>query len=385
MKKAYSPEGVRNHLLQRQARRWYRAGYLRTEQLAETRRLFPDPFYHAHWWVKVALFAFTLLLNGCATSLGGALLAPLLEAGTVAAGLALLAYGTGLYFLLDALIRARRLYHSGIDNALLYSMVVALAGGLCLIASEVYNDAAWLFTLLSLPPLVGGANRYASRALTLGAVIALVSTVALLALEFPLGKALLPFLLMGLAAGLYGWLRAQYRRPDAFYWASCLPVGEAAALVLGYLAGNYVVVREGAALLNGQPGPVPFGVLFYGLTALLPLGYLYTGLRFRDRLRVWVGLAGLMASLLTLQYYTARVPYPWFLVLAGAGLLFLSIGLLRALRVPWRGLSAQPDALTRSADSAETLVTAQVGTPPPAPDPLFGGGQFGGGGAGTGY
>jgi hypothetical protein len=387
MKKAYNLDWVRNRLIQRQARRWYRAGQLSAEQVAETKRLFPDGFYHAHWWVKVALFLFTLLLNGCASSLGGAFLVPILEAGTVAAGIASLAYAGGLFFLLTTLIRERKLYHSGIDNALLYAMVVAAVGGTCLLVVDVVDETTWVYGLLALPTLVWAAVRYNSRLLTLTAVLTLTATVALLAVTAPIGKLLLPFLMLGLAAGLYAGLHRQRRREDAFYWDDCLDVAETFALVLGYTAGNYFVVREGNAALAGLPESVPvaFAPLFYVLTAGVPLAYGYFGLKHHDRIRLRVGLLAAAASVATLQHYARPVSYEWFSVLAGAVLVAGAWALIRYLETPWRGLTSVPDEAVRSTEGAEALVTAQVGQVPTQPDPLFGGGNFGGGGAGTGY
>lgn len=386
MKKAYNPEGVRNRLIQRQTRRWYRAGLLSAAQVAETKRLFPDPFYHAHWWVKGALFLFTVLLNGCATSLPSAFLVSLLESSTVGLGVVTLGLATGYFFLLELLIRDRNLYHSGIDNALLYALAAAGVGGTCLLFSEVVQETYWVYALLALPVLVWTAIRYASRLLTLVAVVTLTAAVALLAVSQPIGKLVLPFLLLGLAAGLYALLHRQRTRPDEFYWTDCLNISEAYALVLGYAAGNYFVVREGNAALAGLPVSVQvaFAPLFYALTALTPLAYLFFGLRNRDRIRLRVGLLAAGASILTFQHYVRPVSYEWFSALAGAGLLGGAWFLIRYLDTPRWGLTST-DEVPTSLENTEALVTAQVtGTSPP-PDPLFGGGNFGGGGTGTGY
>jgi hypothetical protein len=59
-----------------------------------------------------------------------------------------------------------------------------------------------------------------------------------------------------------------------------------------YAAGNYYIVREANTMLSRQPGPVAFGWLWWLLTATIPVFYIVNGVRRKDVLFLWTGLAG---------------------------------------------------------------------------------------------
>lgn len=385
MKKPYNEDWMRARVVHAAAEGWHRRGLLSAERLAAVKVRFPDGFFRANVWVKIALFLFTLLLNGCAGSLSGLLLAPVFDDSTLGAGLTGVAYGVGFFALLDVLIRERKLFHSGIDNALLYTATATLAGGLCLLASPVFVDETWGYGLLALPVLGYAVWRYASRLLTVGLLACLLFTVAALVVKIPVGRMLLPFLGMALAGGVY--FIAQKRADDDahFYWLDCLRVAQATALVVFYACGNVYAVTWGNFLLSGD-GALPLSGIFYALTALVPVAYVVFGLKNRDRLLLVAGLLAVAASVLTFQ--VSALHLPWALLLTGSGAVLVATAwvLLRRLDPVRGGFTSVPEG--RRAATAEALATTelpQVPGPAAAPDRLFGGGSFGGAGAGEGY
>jgi hypothetical protein len=386
MKKPYNEDWMRARVIHARAETWYRRGLLSAERLAAIKTEFPDGFYRANVWVKIALFLFTLLLNGCAGSLSGVLIWPLFDSSPVGAGLVGVAFGVGFFVLLDVLIRERRLFHSGIDNAMLYTAVAAVVGGVWLVALPVADERLYVYGLLALPVLSYAVLRYASRLLTLALLACLLFTLARLALLVPTGLLVLPFLGMAVAGGVYVFVKNAQRDDAHFYWLDCLTVAEIAALVVFYGCANAYVVAWGNALLSGQTA-LPFAGMFYVLTALVPLAFLFFGLRKRDRRLLIVGLLATGASVLTFQVMAFHLPWGLFLALGGAVLIAVSWGFIRRLdpdRAGYTSLSGK----RRQPSTAEALTTTefpQLPQPDAPTGPLFGGGSFGGGGAGVGY
>lgn len=187
------------------------------------------------------------------------------------------------------------------------------------------------------------------------------------------------------------WLEKQPARPDYLYYRPSLLVLRALALAGFYLAGNYLIVREGNAELAGGYGPspqVPLAPIFYLLTAAIPLLYLYLGLRRHDWLVLLVGVLAVAFSIFTVRYYHAIMPPELAATLAGLVLIGLSLAALRYLRTPRHGLTAAADDEATPHFNLESLVMAQTAHVPAAPTETgfqFGGGQSGGGGADSSY
>ena len=389
MKKPYNEAWIQARAIQAQAREWQRKGLLNAEQMERIKTVFPDSFYKANLWVKIGLFLFTLLLNGCASSLAGTVMLSALSDSVAGWGIVSILFGVGFYLLLEYFIRERRLFHSGVDNALLYCMVGSLVGGLCLMFSKVIGEAHfWLYGLLALPVLVWAVVRYASRLLTVAAFGCLLFIVVSLSLESPWGKALLPFIVMAVTGVIYFFVKKVDRRETSFYWTKCLTVIEVMALVLFYAGGNYYVVREGNALISGAStaGQIPFAPLFYAFTVLIPVAYLGLAIRRKDRLLLWISLLAVAASVVTFQHYFAPLSWAGFLTLNGLLLIGLAWVLIRYLTVPKHGFTSAADGPLTGAD-AEAFAIAHARTTQPAEvtTPLFGDGDFGGAGAGSGY
>ncbi len=384
MKKIYNESWIRAQAIRAAARAWRRKALLDDAQLDRILSRFPDGFYRANVWVKIALFLFTLLLNGCAAGLSGALFFPIFNESIVGAGLLSVGYGVGFTLILNTFIRDRRLFHSGIDNALLYSAVGALVGGLWLMLYNVFDERFWLYGLVALPVLAWAVVRYASRVLALTGFVCLLFTFSAFVVQFSWGKLLLPFGLMALAGAVYFQVKKALTRDDLFYWFACLRVIEVAALVVAYASVNVYVVGWGNALLSGNAG-VPLAGLFYALTVLVPAGYVFGGLRWRDRPLLIVGLLATAASVVTFQEVLFHLPWGLFLALSGAVLVGLAIGLLRHFHEEKRGFTAAPDRPVGQSTGEAVSLTELPQTQPDLPKPLFGGGNFGGGGAGEGY
>ncbi|MBO2011965.1 hypothetical protein [Hymenobacter negativus] len=379
--------------LRARAARWQRQQLVSPAQLAAIEVAYPLAYYRPVWPLRVGLFIFTWIALGM---MGGFSLLLTDGHSPIAAGL----FFCGACFaMLELMIKERRFYHAGVDNALLYS---GLASAVSLLY-YIFSDHLWPFNgsyhldlggsflvlLLILALLVAAVLRYADGIVTAAAFVAFLLIVALFGLNSPLGQALLPFLMMGAAtSALLGYRQLTRRLAGTYladYYARCLLMLKVLALAVLYLSGNYLVVRETNAELHHQfkSEQIPFAPLFYALTAGVPLLYITLGLRRADRSMLLLGMLALAFSLFTLRYYHSVLPPEIAAVAAGTLLTILAGSLLRSLRPARYGLTSLPDDEPRHFN-LENLIQAQTAHAPSAPAGggfEFGGGQSGGGGA----
>lgn len=384
--KAYPEAWAQHAALRKAARRWQHRGQLTSAQAAAIEAAYPLGFYRPDWWVRVAL-----LVVGSLGVLSAAGMLGMLTDFKLDVGLGACIVLAATLALLEVAITSSQHYRSGLDNALLYC---ALLCGAVLVArlvgeqalGSVANPLLWRWLLPILGLLLAALLRYADpvvAAASFGATLALLANVLL---QFSVGRLLLPFAGMAAAGVLLLVLRAVPQRADFFYYRAPYLTLRTLGLATLYLAGNYLVVREGNAALLGGYGPsaeIPFAALFWVFTGALPLVYLGLGLRRHDRLLLWLGVLALAFSIYTVRYYHSVLPPAVAATLAGALLTALALGALRYLRLPRHGLTAQADdevSLPVNLESFITLETAHVSAAP-VPGFEFGGGSSGGGGA----
>jgi hypothetical protein len=374
--------------------RWQRQQLLSSAQQADIEAAYPLDYYRPAWPLSVGLFIFTWL--GLAMAGGFSFL--ITGNSPFAAGVL---YCAACFGVLELLIRERRFYHAGPDNALLYSGLGAASGLVLYVFSEFirperqYYDFGLTSGYLAAPLLIilvvlaFAVLRYADALVTAAAFFTILLLVVIAALQSNLGQALLPFLLMGTAATVLVLRRVVARRLAgthlADYYATCLLVLKVLGLAVFYLGGNYLVVREGNAELHHLMASeqVPFALLFYVFTAGIPFLYITWGLRRADRATLLLGLLALAFSLFTLRHYRSLLPPEIAALAAGVVLVVLAGALLRALRPARFGLTSLPDDEPQHFN-LENLIQAQTAHAPAAPAAggfEFGGGQSGGGGA----
>lgn len=402
MNKAYNPAWARHEALQTAAQNWHRRGLLPLPQLQAIRAAYPLDYYRPNIYLQILLFLLTMLGYMAVLGLIFLFTAGLFEStfnwsAPILIGLAALLAALAGQFALQQLIASSRTYRAGSDQALLY-----LSLGFAALAGQAVVDAAlpnvldfllldspylalWLLPVLAL--LVWATARFGDALLAALSYAAVLVLAANGLLQFGAGRLVLPFVVMALAVGLYQLVRYLAARTDYWYYRTCFIALEVLALATFYLGGNYLIVREGNAAIGGLPvsTQIPFALVFWLFTGLIPLFYLYQGLRHHRRVWLLVGLAALAFSGYTLRFYHSVLPPAVASALLGAFLIGLMAAALRYLRTPRHGLStAPPDNPTeRPGLNLEALIVAQTAHAPQGPEPgfRFGGGQSGGGGA----
>jgi hypothetical protein len=384
--KAYPAAWAQGDAVRTAASHWQQRGLLTPTQRAAIEVAYAAPYYRPNNWIRVVLFVVTLL--GAGTAMASATIITAAELGPVAYALLTL---MGHLLALELLIKNARHYRSGVDNALLYGALLAWAFLLAYLGRDtdlgsLADFALWRWLVPMLLALLVALVRYADplvAATSFAAAFALLGNVLL---QSALGLLLLPFGVMAAAIALLLALRQLPTRTDYFYYRSAGLVLRTLGLAVLYLAGNYLVVREGNAELLGGGGPsaqIPLAPLFYACTAGIPLGYIGLGLRRHDRLLLTLGLLALAFSLFTLRHYRSLLPPEIAATVGGAVLLLGALAALRYLRTPRHGLTAAADAAATPRFNLEAVVVAQTAHAPTAPTAgfEFGGGHSGGGGA----
>ena len=164
------------------------------------------------------------------------------------------------------------------------------------------------------------------------------------------------------------------------------------ALILFYLSGNYLVVRELSIELLGQEVPagsdIPYAFFFYAFTFVVPASYMVFALLKKDRILLWIGLLSLFFSVYTIRFYYSVIPIEFALSIGGAVLFAITLLAIKKLKNNQTGITFQPDRFTKTNAflNAEILISTQMGGLKPTvttESPMeFGGGDFSGGGSG---
>lgn len=130
---------------------------------------------------------------------------------------------------------------------------------------------------------------------------------------------------------------------------------------------------------------IPLAFVFYGLTVLIPILYLYFGLKNKDLVLLRVSLAVLAFSVFTFKYYFSLGHHEITLTVGGLIMLGISALLLRWLKTPKHGYTRENILNEKWANSnAQAFILSQTLGAAKAPEVhQFGGGESGGGGAGS--
>ena len=380
MKKAYNETWVENIHILRKASKWLEKGLLTTAQMDQVKSNFDEQFYRPGIFVKIGLFFFGTI--ACSFFMGFASIF-FLEGGSEQSFSVLsILCSASFFFFLEYLIKNRNLFHSGVDNALLYAAASCAVAPLFLLFE---NAPLSIYLIISLLIAIPVTLRYADLLAATVCFFLLFTLLVNLMMQFPLGKALLPFSLMILAALVYFLVK---RNKDVYY-LDCQKVLEVLSLLTFYLGGNYLVVREGNALLNELSLPVSpqiaFSQIFYTFTTVIPIVYITFGIKRHNRILLIIGLLTFALSIYTYRHYFSQLTISQELIIVGALLIVIAAAIIRYLHTPKHNISDEKEEERQFANLEAILVAQNLGQTPQAGGMEFGGGNFGGGGAGEVY
>jgi hypothetical protein len=366
------------------AKQWKKSDIISSDQYKKIAKDFNTSFYAPSFFIRVLNFFLTQMMVNAALGIFAMMLVGLMKM----AGLMCILGGAVIYLFLEHQIKIRHLFKSGIDDALLYFSAGMVISGCMLSISSDFRIPAAVMCMIALPPLLWGAVRFGDVLLTIISFVCF-----LLVFMIPLAKAgkpwasLLPFAGMILSAPFYFFARKGTNNKNLFPWKNCLTALEISALLVFYLSGNYLVVRElSVLLLHAGPKPgdnISLAFLFYAFTILTPILYLAEGIHGRDQVLLRTGLFTAVLSVLTFKYYYSLAPPEISLTVGGIIMIVLAAVVHKLLKNIPAGITSGELMKDRHGFmNIENLAITQEMKLTSQQDGLnLGGGEFGGGGA----
>lgn len=397
MMQAYNIDTIKNSFLKKKASFWHANKLISDQQYADILKQYSSKFYTPNVFVKIGLFIFISFIVLATLGIYSLLFSSMFSTNGI--GLAIfscLLFSAVCFAVLETLIKSNNIYNAGSDEALLYIGLTFLAVGIYLTIDEISSDSPLAFFFTSLPFIAFAVIRYADRITTLSLSFCVYAILFLVILKLgDVAKLIMPFALMLFSAVLYFQIKKFKLKNELFYWHSCMEVVEFLSLIVFYMACNYYVIRESSVAffsMDLQLGEdIPLAFVFYILTALVPLGYIYVGLKQKDKTLLWSGLILLAASALTFKYYFSLGHPEIALTASGIVLIVVAYFSIKYFKTPKHGITfeEQIDEDSFLKTNAEALIIVesltQKTTPLSQDGVEFGGGQSGGAGSGGSY
>lgn len=378
---AYNREWLDALRTKETAHRWYADGQLSEAEWKTVEAASVSNFYSPNVFVRIGLAIFCLILLLAAMGLVGMVVEPSSESGF---SLFCILWGLIWLAVLEVRIIPGRHLGSGIDDMLLYVGIGTLLSGILMFLP--YSTPALAFYLLSWPFLVLGSIRYGDRFMTLAAFICSLGIVLLVVKDIPaLAVLLLPFSGMAFSAGVYFFAKRGQNRYSWRFWHAQLAILEMLALATFYASGNYFVVQQAGSDFF-QLEQVPLAWFFWLFTFLVPAGYIFWGLKIKDRLLLDIGIGSIAVAVFTFRFYYHVMPWAWAAVIGGVVLFVTAYFSIRYLHRHEGAFTYETDGETSLLQEIEHQLIEQTiaNQPGPAPEKKdgFGGGEFGGSGGG---
>ena len=387
---AYNTQELEKLELVNESEKWFKAGIIDSEQWEIIQTEYFSNLYHPPFWLRVILFLATIV--GVYSSIG--LFASIIFSGfdgiEEIIRVILTIIGIGSFILLELVaIKNKNHYKSGVSEALLFMGFSNIIHGLV-----GYDFNEYLYAFLVFTAGLIAAVRY----LNLIGIVAAVGAVAFLVFQglYDLGgyfEAIIPFaFILVFGTGYFLSQLFQKQKELPFYKDSFI-VLDTLLLALVYAGGNYFVVRELSiemmGLEIGEGEDIPFGWLFHITTVIIPVTYLYFGIKRKELHLIRIGILSVFASVITFKYYYSLGHPEISLTIAGAITAGLTIWMFNYLKTIKNGFTREK-LLTDKWDNinAESvLISSTMGgnVAPEKTETEFGGGEFGGGGAGGEY
>lgn len=386
MKFAYNETNLYNLQVIKESKSWMKHHFISAEQFQKIREAFKSPLYHPNLLIRILLFIAALFALSGVTGLLSLFVLSIGE-HELFISIASIFYGIASFVFLEKLfIGQNQHYKSGVNEALIYHACGFTIAGLL----GVFDFNQHTGFIVSLIVLSFAAIRYLDLLCTIAATLTFAG---LAFFEFynigGIFQQIIPFVFIVIFTALYFFIKKAKQQEKFKYWQNNLLIVESLSLLFIYAAGNYLVVRElSVALMNlsiEEGADIPFAFIFYGLTVLIPVAYLYFGIKNKDIILLRVSLIVLAFSVFTFKYYFSLGHPAITLSVAGLALLAISIALTNYLKIVRNGFTRENFHTEKWANMhAEAFIISQtMGGNQVTVKEQFkgGGGGFGGGGA----
>jgi hypothetical protein len=357
---------------------------LSDQEYTNVLQVYKPDLYSPNLFIRIGLFVLTVVIVAMMFGLVLLITESILSNDGIFFFIALV-FGCLIYVSLEWIIRSKRHYRSGVDDALLWLALI------CFVADiGIYFDLGELWMSIMIFVLsIAATIRFANSVMS---AVAFCSFIAVIFYSItPAGtiaKTILPFVTMLMGAAAYLMAIKCKHQYSVRHYCYCFMMIEVLSLITIYASVNYFVVRELTIhmfdLHLPQSASITGGWFFWACTFVLPLIYIARGLQSKDHLILRVGLLLTAATIFTFRYYYSIAPIEQVLTFAGIILIAIAYALIKYLQTPRSGITdRQPEQHLQERLNAESLILAETFKEAPAPDEgfRFGGGSTGGGGA----
>jgi uncharacterized membrane protein YgcG len=377
---AYNSDELNAKLIKEKAEIWQKKGLISIDKLNEIKAHYLTSFYSPNVFMRVGGFLFCSILVFATFGLFGLI-------GGLSSGFTFLLFITGFACILalELMIKSKH-YRSGIDDALLYCGLGFLMAGFANLFKIEVNELSFLG--LFLPLLIIAAIRYTDSLITAIAYCFLMAIIVLSLQKYWKGDPSVYSVIFAVFGAISYFFAQEIQKNEASrFWKNNLDVIETLSLIVFYASCNYYVLQKVNEIYFNNP-TVALAPLFWFLTFFIPISYIYQGLKQRNRLLLSMGLLAIAAGVGTFRYYFHVVPMEVAAIVGGAVLLAFAYFTIQYLKRHKTPFTYEEDGEKPFYHHAESLIIAQSLGGTPEQDggkPQFGGGDFGGGGAGSSF
>ena len=375
---AYNSIDLDAQLISNKSESWYKKGLLSAESWDKIKAHYTINFYTPNVFMRIGSFIFCTVLIYA--------LLFLFAIGSLGNSFTYLALIIGIISIvfLEFTIQSKKHYRSGIDDALLYCGLGFIISSLAYLID--LNPEKLSFYCLFLPLLVIAAIRYLDGLITIVAYCFALIIVVLMTMKLPkIAALILPFMTMLFAIITYLITLKIQNKIALRFWKNNVDIIEGLSLITFYASGNYFIIQKANEMYFNNP-IVAMPYLFWAFTFIVPFLYIYQGLKQKNRLILSVGLLAIAVSVATFRNYFHVMPLEIAAIIGGAILLataYFAIKYLKNNKTPFT--YDEDEDQKPFYQQAESLIIAQTFGNQQGQNegkPLFGGGDFGGGGAG---
>lgn len=387
---AYNSTTLDNLEIKEEAEKALRKNCIEVSTYKAIEAAHPVNFYTPNPVIKIGLFILTVVIVSFSLGLLTLMMLDALRNEDGFAGLCIFG-GLVCYGALEIAIREKKLFRAGVDDALLWGAVSLICSSMAIAGHVSATTVCFVVCFVTLLATL----RFADMVMAGVAYLAFLGFIFTVAVKLgPVAKTIVPFLIMVVSVTVYVAVKKISAYHFSRHYKHCLTVLSALSLLTLYMAGNYFVVRElsdrmfDLQLQDGQS--IPGALFFWIYTAVVPVVYLWLGIRKKDAVLLRTGMVLLAAIVFTVRYYHSVLPLETAMVLGGMVLTVGAWALIRYLKEPKHGFTYEEPEDPSLADKLrlESLIIAQTyvpGAQPAGNDMQFGGGSGGGGGASGDY
>ncbi len=349
-------------------------GYFSNEQIKELKQKLPIGLYMPNQFVKIGLGVLTLFII-----IGSTGILFLLLSISRFYNIFFVFCGIVSYLFLEIMTTRKKHYNSGVDNVLMIASVAFIATGLSI---NAHSDT--LLSLIVLTLSIWMTIRFADCLAACCSVVSLLSF-----LYFIVGSSTFVFthfILIAVSGILYYFANKTSKLSTHFVYKPVIQIIAIVSLLSFYICGNYFIISE---ISNGMQLPTYVSAIFWLWTMLVPILYLFKGLISKDLIFIRSGVLLTAVSILTFKYYHTIMPVEQALLIAGIVLTLGSYILIQKLKkARWGFIYNEANSIANKYENLEGIIIGETfghQQQTPEADTKFGGGSFGGSGAGSNY